>query len=273
MHIYAHGIAVEPNIGWDAGGLPLVATTDLPVYAHFNVTLVDHTEASLNERIVSLDHHSGRRSADYFEERDLRNGLLAIAYHVERLATLYVEVSRRFDEIHPGGSAVRGNMHMPPIYYEADAFLTAARRWYEILLRLLWKHYGSGRCPKTFHKLFDDPGEVPADHLALLKASWTTHGTHLNDYRNCLIHHDPLDDGGKTAWTSPRNGRWGTTVKLPANPRAHCRESFDFDNGPDVLTYAHALACHLTEVAEATDRLPAIAEGRTRTSERRKTTS
>lgn len=265
MRIYAHGIAVEPGDGWDAGELPLVATTDLPIYAHFTVTLVDLAEASLNERIVSLDQHPGpRRSADYFEERDLRNGLLAMAYHVQRLAMLYVEVSGRFEEIHPGGTAVRGNVHMPPIYYEADAFLTAARRWYETLLRLLWKHYGSGRRPGTFHKLFDDAKEVPADHVALLDASWRAHGTHLNDYRNCLIHHDPLDDGGKTAWTAPRDGRWGTTVKLPANPRARRREAFDFDNGPDVLTYAHALVCHLTEVAEATDQLPAIVADRHR---------
>jgi hypothetical protein len=140
--------------------------------------------------------------ADYFEECDVRNGLLASAYHVTQLVTLYVEVAQLF----------------------------------ESLLHLLWKHYGSGRRPNTFPRMLETPQDIPSDYHTMLRNSWTAHGRNLNDYRNCLIHHDPLDDGGKTAWTNCWSGRWGTTVRLPANPRARKRESFDFDNGPDVLS-------------------------------------
>jgi hypothetical protein len=84
-------------------------------------------------------------------------------------------------------------MHMPPIYHEADAFLTAARRWYETLLRLLWKHYGSGRRPGTFHELFDDAKNVPVGHVALLKTSWKVHGKQPERLPELPKTRDPTD--------------------------------------------------------------------------------
>jgi hypothetical protein len=265
MRVYAHGVAVEAADPWDPGDLHLIATTDLPVYSSFLMTVVDSSGRSLNERIVSLDRAAGpRRAADYFEERDVRYGLLASAYHLTRLATLYIEVAQLFESHRSGPSTRKGNTYSPPIYYEADAFLTVARRWYESLLHLLWKHFGSDTRPRTFPMLFERQHHLPNEYVDMLRGSWDSHGSSLNAYRNCLIHHDPLDDGGKTAWTQRFSGRWGTTVRLPANPRSQRRAAFDFDNGPDVLDYAHGLLCHLVEVAEATDVLPEIVAYRSR---------
>jgi len=262
VRIFEHGVRIEQNECWDPGDLVPVATTDLPIYAHFNLTLVDRTGTSLNEPIVNLSRPSGPYlAAEHFEEIDLRDGLLAMAYHLQQMAHLYSGIAARFEELHPE-NALCGNTNCPPIYYEADAFLTAAQRWYETLRRLMWKHYGRSHRPQSFRSLLKCGEVLPEEHLRLMEDSWESHGSKMNQYRDCIAHYDPLDNGIKTAWANRTNGRWGVTVRLPANPQARSRTRFDFDSGPDVMSYVHALLCHLTGLAEVTEQLPRIAAHR-----------
>jgi hypothetical protein len=41
------------------------------------------------------------------------------------------------------------------------------------------------------------------------------------------------------------------TVKLPANPGKEERAAFDFDSGPETLSYCHSVACHLVGLCES----------------------
>jgi hypothetical protein len=227
------------------------------------MVLLDREGASIHDRIQRLDQADGpRQVADYCEESDLRSGLLALGYRVDRLIGLYRATADLFEQTHPEQTTLRGNVHRTPIYYEVDAFLTAGRGWYETLRRLVWKHYGKSDRPQSFSKMLNCAGVLPPDYLTTLRDSWTQHGSRLTEYRDCLMHYDPLDDGGKTAWLNRWNGNWGVTVTLPSNAASRSRRDFGFATGPDVLSYAHTLLCHFLEVAEATDQLPAVAAHR-----------
>jgi hypothetical protein len=94
-------------------------------------------------------------------------------------------------------------------------------------------------------------GNIPALFAAELRESWNTVGEKLTDYRDCVAHYDPLTDGGTTCWMDWYGNRWGMTVKLPANPDKKSRLAFDFDAGPEALSYCHSVACHLLELCES----------------------
>ena len=41
------------------------------------------------------------------------------------------------------------------------------------------------------------------------------------------------------------------TVKLPSDPTPKSRNEFDFESGPDALSYCHNVACQLVDLAES----------------------
>jgi hypothetical protein len=250
VRVYEHGIAAESD-EW-AGSLRLVSSTDLPIYSGFTLTIVDLAGLSLNERAVRIGQVNGpHHRANYFEESDLRYCILATLYHLNRLINLYVRLTQLFETIHSPGTAIRGNTSDPRIFYELDAFLGAARRVYESIRKVLWKYYGtgSGRWRSIRGALKDD--RVPTTFSKCLKESWVGFGEKLADYRDCIAHNDPLTDGGTTCWMDWYGSRWGMTAKLPSNPKQKSRQSFDFETGPEILTYCHTVACHLVDLCEA----------------------
>lgn len=252
-NIYEHGIAVED--GDPPESLKLIATTKLPIYSGFTLSIVDFEEHSLNERAVQLVKVKGpHRRADYYEEGDLRYCVRATLYHLNRLVDLYVRLTQIFERKHPPGTAIRGNTGDPRVFYEIDAFLGAARRVYESIKDVLWKHYhcpnATGKWP-SIRRVFKSPHEIPPLFISKLDHSWSTFGEKLADYRNCVAHYDPLNDGGTTCWMNWHGNRWGMTIKLPANPDKKSRRTFDFESGPEALSYCHSMACHLVELCEA----------------------
>lgn len=239
----------------------IVSSTDLPVYSGLSLTIVDLEGRSLNERAVHLGHVNGAYStADYFEESDLRYCVLATLYHLNRLIDLYVALTQLFEKIHPPGTANRGNTGDPRVFYELDAFLGAARRVYESMRKVLWKHYGDG--PKgrwgSIRGTLKSADNVPAPFAQQLAESWKSFGERLADYRDCVMHNDPLTDGGTTCWMERYGIRWGMNVKLPANPERKSRLSFDFATGPEALSYCHTVACHLVNVCQALEALERV---------------
>jgi hypothetical protein len=125
-NIYEHGIAEEG--GKRSTSLRVLATTSLPIYSGFTLTIVDDAGNSLNERAAHLANVNGPyTSADYYEENDLRYCVLATLYHLNRLIELYVQTTTLFERIHPRGTAIEGNTWNANIFYEVDAFLGAAR--------------------------------------------------------------------------------------------------------------------------------------------------
>jgi hypothetical protein len=250
-YVFEHGILTH-NLAPPAQ-VRLVATGSQPIYSGFNVAIVDFEGNSLNERSAHLTDINGPHSiADYYQEYDLRYSALATLYHLNRLIDLYVENTQLFNQHHPVGSAVRGNLDDPRVYYETDAFLGAARRIYESLIRVLWKHYYAGsrgrwNSTRTAVKSLD---KVPRLFATELQESWRSTGIKLADYRNCVAHYLPLTNGQTTCWFELFEEHWGMIVKLPANPEKKSR-NFDFENGPDALTYCHSVANHLVDLCNS----------------------
>lgn len=250
--IFEHGIAVEG--GLNHASLRCLATTKLPIYSGFTLAILDHKGNSLNERAVHLSDVNGPHNmAYYFEEYDLRYSVLATLYHLNRLVDLYVWLTRLFERLHPVGTAVSGNTTDPRVFYEVDAFLGAARRVYESVRKVLWKHYQghavTGRW-RSIRTVITSPGNVPEPFLTGLHESWQSVGAKLAAYRDCVAHYDPLTNGLTTCWMDWYGNRWGMTVKLPSNPDEKSRLAFDFTDGPEALSYCHAVACHLVELCE-----------------------
>lgn len=250
MNVFEHGVYTE---GIErVGDLVLLGTTSLPVYAGFNITIVDAGRKSLNERAVHIGFINGPyRNADYYEETDLRYCMIACLYHVNRLIDFYVSIVKLFEQTAPLASS--GNTGDPRIFYEIDAFVGAARRVYETIRKVLWKHYSKDRGGRwrSIQNVLTSSKIVPAPFLDELKWSWDTYGEKLTAYRDCVAHYDPLTDGQTTCWMNRHFGRWGATVRLPANPEERGRRAFDFINGPDALSYCHAVAVHLVDLCES----------------------
>lgn len=61
-----------------------------------------------------------------------------------------------------------------------------------------------------------------------------------------------------TCWLDRYEGRWGATVKLPANPEVQSRMVYDFESGPEALEYCHSVACHLVDVCESLEAEPKL---------------
>jgi hypothetical protein len=264
MDIYARGIVHGEDVAHQAvpATVRRVATDALPIYSGFSMTILDPTGRSLNERVVTVGQVQGaHRVVAYLEEADLRLLLHEAAYHLSRIIELYVERNQAFGEAHDLATTIRGNTGEPRVYYEVSALLTAARTWFDALLRLLWKHYGTGvRLPRHFTSYIGAPsyhGMLPVTYEQALADHWQSWGRLINDYRNSAVHRAPLNEWGTTCWIEPLEQRWALTVRLPANPTA-ARADFDFENGPDALDYCHQTLCHLVDLAEETCALPPI---------------
>jgi hypothetical protein len=200
MNIYEHGIVAETD-EW-GGSLRLISSGDLPVYSAFSLTIVDLAGRSLNERAVHLGQVNGDHlRAAYHEEGDLRYSVLASLYHLNRLIDLYVSLTQLFEKTHSPGTAIKGNTSDPRVFYELDAFLGAARRVYEAIRKVLWKHYGTGQGRwRSIQTAVASTGVLPAPFAKQLTASWELFGKRLKEYRDCVAHNDPLNDGGTTCW-------------------------------------------------------------------------
>jgi hypothetical protein len=259
--IFEYGILVEST----DSPIPLnrVASTRLPIYSGYTLCVVDSNGTSLNDRAVRLFVPVGPHAvADFLEEGDLRYCLLAMLYHMNHLIDLYVTGCRTFETDSRIRSACKGNFSDPRIFYEVDALLTVARRVYESVRKVLWKHYmpgQKGRWRSIKNALESD--RIPGDFRTILNDSWKSVGEDLAAYRDCLAHYDPLTDGATTCWMEPIANRWGMTIKLPANPKSkgRGRHNYDFDAGPEALAYCHELACHLVGLCEALQSQTAIA--------------
>jgi len=189
MKVYEHGILIEGDEYVES--LRLIATTNLPIYSGFSLSIVDLNGQSLNERAVHLANVKGPHyQADYYEEADLRYCVLATLYHLNRLIDLYVRLTQLFEHHHPLGTAIRGNTGDPRVFYEIDAFLGAARRIYESIIQVLWKHYypkTSGRW-RSIRSAVNSLNKIPQLFATELQQSWNTFGEKLADYRDCIAH-------------------------------------------------------------------------------------
>ena len=143
LDVFEHGIVVG-NGDSPPKGLARLATTREPIYSGYTLSLVDRDGSSLNHRAVQCGDVPGAHAVkDYYEESDVRFFLREALYQLNRIVDLYVEKCRGFEERHR--DAVSGNTGDPRIAFEVDAFLGAARRVYEAISKVLWKHHAAPR--------------------------------------------------------------------------------------------------------------------------------
>lgn len=260
IEVYEHGIEVA---GEPPKGLLRLATreNDL-IYSGYTLAVIDPDGSSLNHRAALLFQvpvaHARRAM---YEEYDLRHCLLAALYHLNRTIDMYAEMARRFEEIHPD-TGIEGSSSDQRIYFEVDAFLVAARHLYDLIAKVLWKHYGREHSDqwlriKTALKFTD---VIPAEFDAAIRKSWSTHGKKVTAYRDCLLHYVPLtSDASTTVWMNRFDGRWGAIVRLPSNPEANSRRAFDTrSSGVDAVNYCYGIISELVGLCEKLVELPAI---------------
>ena len=258
--MFEHGIEVaEPPVGLAR----LASREPDSIYSGYTLAIVDPDGLSLNHRVAYLIDVPGPYTGrDLWDEHDARYCLQSALYHLNRIIDMYVERCRYFEEHH--ADAIRANTDDPRIYFEVDAFLGDARRVYELIRKVLWRHYptpGKARWRGIKDTMKDQSMVVPPQFANLLDQSWASVGEKLSDYRDCISHYVPLlADTGATCWMTRFGDRWGATVSLPTNPETKTRAAFDNarGNGIDALQYCHAVAVHIVGLCEQLMALPAV---------------
>lgn len=236
--------------------------------------LLDHSSNDLFGFLLSDLMNRPLDAATLFEVHHVAYALGATGYHCQQLAECYASISKSFARIQeiPGtrgtDRAVFGNHPAP--YYEFDACVTAGRRLFEAGRHLLWKVHGNGGpAPDGFWTTLQELRASSGISDALsekLEETWSLYGRKLSDYRNCIIHHVPVDFGMTSAWMQRHElGVCVTRIRIPDNPEAQAREAFSFAGSLDALEYCvelvGALAKFAKTVVDATAMPAARAEG------------
>jgi hypothetical protein len=257
--VFEHGVVVG---GEDhPSGLGRVATTRLPIWSGYTITIVDRDGSSLNHRANHLVNVPGPyETSDLWDENNVTYCVRSALYRVDRIIRMYMDQCQLFEEHESDAKITQGNTSDPRVYFEVDAFLGDARRVYDSISKVLWKHYvgnAQGRW-RSIRKLVESEtalATIPAEFSQPLKQSWDAFGIKLTDYRDFVMHIAPLAGEGAT-WMN----RWGATVGLPTDPTAKSWEVYDNVQGAgiDALKYCHGMATHLIGLCEQLMALPAV---------------
>lgn len=265
VDVFEHGIEVAMGTGSPSGLARLATRENDMVHSGYTLAILDRDGTSLNHRVAYLLFSPGPyQASDLWVEDDLRYCLRSALYHLDRLINLYADKCRLFEELPAATNSMQGNTSDDRMYFEVDAFLGAARRVYDSISKVLWKHYvgrpkGRWRSVRSLVESEANLASIPADYAQALKESWDAFGEKLTDYRDVVMHIAPLAGEGAT-WMNRYDGRWGATLGLPTNPGAKSRANFDNvqGNGIDALGYCYEVAVHLVGLSEKLTALPAV---------------
>lgn len=174
---------------------------------------------------------------------DLSYTIGAVIYHCHLLAQTYVNLCQEFShssypKIHKNSnSCVFGDQPEP--YYELEALINAARRFYTTARRPIWAAFGnSGSVPSSFENTVARCTKLPSALHKRLDQSWTAFGEKLKEYRDCIEHYIQL--GGfmpHALMERLDNGLWTAWLRIPDNPQARSARNFRYDYKLDALTY------------------------------------
>ena len=220
--------------------------------------LIDHSAKSLFGECLSNLMNRAHEPATLFHVHHVAYTLGSTAYHCEQLAECYASISKDFARLPSIPGALDGEPAMfgrqPAPYYEFDACITAARRVFEACRHLMWKTHGSGGTGpdgfwNTLVELRKSP-RLPDISYDNIEETWSHFGRKLSDYRNCIIHHVPVDFGMTAAWMQrDQLGVWVTRIRIPDNPEAQTREAFSFAGNLDALEYCLDLVGAVAKLA------------------------
>lgn len=186
---------------------------------------------------------------------DLSYTIGAVIYHCHRLAQAYVNVCQEFSRWparhDPSSPCVFANQPEP--YYEFEALINTARRFYTTLRRPVWAAFGD-HCsvPSSFEKTVARCTKLPSALRERLDQSWTVFGEKLKEYRDCIEHYIHL--GGLMPYAFMErldNGLWTAWLRIPDNPQARSAESFRYDCDLDALTYGWTVTDEVVKLSHA----------------------
>ena len=179
----------------------------------------------------------------------------ALVHHVAGIVRGYESVRDAFKDVSTIPNATLDRRAMfggrPEPYYEFDALLGVIRRSYDACRYLLWKCFGpaKGALPKSFERVLPYCDRLDPAVKQSLEASWSTWGTHITTYRDCVHHYVPIDFGISSIFMEENlPGVWGAMARIPDNPEARSKHQFRFANGLDALTFGWMAACEVSRV-------------------------
>lgn len=262
--VFEHGIEVRRGEDMPPPGLLRVATDKRGVHTGFVFEVVDPDGTFPNYRAMKLAMvQKSHRHKDFYEERDIRYCLGNALYHLNRVIEFYVAKRRQFEK-NVSENAIRVGGSEPRLYYEVEAFFGAARRIYEAISKLLWKHYAVPRNMNGRWRSIDgaiNSDVVPDSFVTSLRQSLDLYGETLTAYRDFIMHTAPLTDGVGACSLRRIEERWGLKIPLPTNPEKKVRRVYDVmqGDGPDALSYCYGVAVHMVALCEGLMALPEIA--------------
>jgi hypothetical protein len=203
--------------------------------------------------------HGEHIEGAHFHQHHIAYLIGAVAYHCVRLSEIYVDFVGSFAEscntnaIHDASSQVnygRRGTHAGSPYYEFDAFVSAARRTYDVSRYLLWHSFGEKHdAPTSFARTVPRCARLLPDVRERLTQSWETYGESITEYRDCLHHYVPIDFAlDSVSMKRAPFGGWMARVRIPDNPKARSKSEFTYTGGRDALTFAHECATELLDV-------------------------
>jgi hypothetical protein len=150
---------------------------------------------------------------------------------------------------------LRGLGDTEEVYFEFDAWLSAAVRFRNALIGPVWDGCGgTGKKPDQWPKLFKNSPEglkIPDELRPVLDKEFAAWGARLQTYRNCSHHWVPLVQYHSMSFLELLDGvTWATSFWLPEDPTVARQQDFRFSNRVEALTYALDITDRLLGMAE-----------------------
>lgn len=188
------------------------------------------------------------------------NTAIAVAYHAgavvhrcKRLCEEYVQCVRTFTWIPSLGSPDTDRVIMAGAagpYYEFDATLASAMRFYDYLRFAIWRiAHPNDHPPSSMRKLLKSVDLLPAELGKRLKKT-IPFFKRAKEYRDCIEHYCPMHwaNCGADMRRSER-GVWRMHAWLPDNPEARKASAFEYNKGIDALSFAWELTAEIVSLA------------------------
>jgi hypothetical protein len=177
----------------------------------------------------------------------------ALVHHVGGIVCAYERVRNAFKDVSTLSGATFDRRAMfgsrPEPYYEFDALLGVVRRAYDSSRYLLWKCFGpaQGTVPRSFERVLPHLERLDPEVKQRLDQSWSSWGTRVTAYRDCIHHYVPIDFGISSIFMEEHLvGVWGAMARIPDNPEARSKHRFKFIGGLDALTLGWMAASEAT---------------------------
>jgi hypothetical protein len=242
IHTYnVKPVVVYQQLAWAQSGLLLSLRTDKFLNSTFNQILTLPSEnQTAYEKII-------------FHAINFRHNVGSVLYHCQRLAEVYAYIRRDFINtgIQPQAEKISFSPYFETPYFDFEALVTAAVRFYETMRFLLWNTFEhTGSTPRSLEGALEHSHQIPRDLINYLGESKARIADKAKSYRDCIAHNFPAFRGGpNVTMERVQNGSWLIVALIPDNPECKSQKRFAYDLGVDALQFGWQLTNEIAEVA------------------------